>query len=129
MRHWTRAFRRASQLSTLGDVCAVADIEFVAVPATPETHHLIDAEVLSTMQSHAVLINIARGDVIDEAALIAALQDGVIGGAGLDAYEHEPIVPEALIAMENVTLLPHLGSAALEVRENMGLMAVENLNA
>ena len=117
------------QLPTLEAVCATADIVVIAVPATRETHHLIDAEVLSTMQSHAVLVNIARGDVVDEAALIAALQTGAIGGAGLDVYEREPIVPDALKAMENVTLLPHLGTAALEVRENMGLMAVENLNA
>ncbi|MGI9394155.1 MAG: 2-hydroxyacid dehydrogenase [Boseongicola sp.] len=119
----------ARQLSTLADVCAAADVVVIAVPATPETHHIIDAEALSAMQSHAVLVNIARGDVVDEAALISALQDGAIGGAGLDVYEHEPIVPDALKAMENVTLLPHLGTAALEVRENMGLMAVENLNA
>ncbi len=119
----------ARQLASLDDVCAAADIVVVAVPATPETHHIINAEALAAMQSHAILINIARGDVVDEAALITALQDGQIGGAGLDVYEREPVVPDALKAMENVTLLPHLGTAALEVRENMGLMAVENLNA
>jgi len=81
------------------------------------------------MQPHSVLVNIARGDVVDEAALISALQAGQISGAGLDVYEQEPIVPEALKAMENVTLLPHLGTAALEVRVDMGLMAVDNLNA
>ncbi|MGI9389842.1 MAG: 2-hydroxyacid dehydrogenase [Boseongicola sp.] len=119
----------ARQLPTLGDVCAGADIIVVALPATPETHHIINAEALAAMRSHAVLINIARGDVIDEVALVAALQKGAIGGAGLDVYENEPIVPDALKAMENVTLLPHLGTAALEIRENMGMMAVENLNA
>ncbi len=119
----------ARQLAALRDVCAVADIVVIALPATPATHHIINADVLATMQSHAVLINIARGDVVDEAALIAALQGGEIGGAGLDVYEREPIVPDALKAMENVTLLPHLGTAALEVRENMGAMAVDNLNA
>ena len=119
----------ARQLASLDDVCAAADIVVLAVPATPETHHIINAEALAAMQSHAILINIARGDVVDEAALITALQDGQIGGAGLDVYEREPVVPDALKAMENVTLLPHLGTAALEVRENMGLMAVENLNA
>ena len=76
-----------------------------------------------------IFINISRGDVVDEAALIAALQAGQMAGAGLDVYEFEPEVPAALIAMENVTLLPHLGTAALEVRENMGLMAVANLIA
>lgn len=104
-----------------------ADFVVLCVPATPETRHLIGAEALETMAPHARLINVARGDVVDEAALIAALQGGRIGGAGLDVYEHEPEVPEALAALENVVLLPHLGTAALEVREAMGLMAVENL--
>jgi len=78
------------------------------------------------MQSHAILVNISRGDVIDEAALISALQAKTLAGAGLDVYEFEPQVPDALIAMENVVLLPHLGSAALEVREAMGQMALDN---
>ena len=85
--------------------------------------------VLAAMQSHAHLVNIARGDVVDETALIAALETGSIGGAGLDVYEFEPKVPDALIALDTVTLLPHLGTAALEVREGMGLMAVDNLIA
>ncbi|MFN4159605.1 MAG: 2-hydroxyacid dehydrogenase [Gemmobacter sp.] len=106
-----------------------ADVVVVAVPATPATHHLIDAEALAQMRPHAILVNIARGDIVDEAALIAALQAGRIAGAGLDVYEFEPKVPEALIAMENVTLLPHLGTAAMEVRLGMGMMAVANLLA
>jgi lactate dehydrogenase-like 2-hydroxyacid dehydrogenase len=81
------------------------------------------------MSPEAFLINIARGDVVEEAALLDALKAGKIAGAGLDVYEQEPKVPEALRAMENVTLLPHLGTAALEVRESMGLMAVANLVA
>lgn len=104
-----------------------ADFVVLCVPATPETRHLIGAEALAIMAPHARLINVARGDVVDEAALTAALQSGAIGGAGLDVYENEPEVPEALMALENVVLLPHLGTAALEVREAMGLMAVENL--
>ena len=119
----------ARQLDTLAEVCGVSDVVVVAVPATPETHHIIDAAALRAMKRHAILVNIARGDVVDEVALIAALQEGRIGGAGLDVYEFEPAVPEALFAMENVTLLPHLGTAALEVREAMGLMAVDNLIA
>jgi lactate dehydrogenase-like 2-hydroxyacid dehydrogenase len=119
----------ARQLDTLSEVCATADIVVLAVPATPETHHLMGTDLLRKMQPHSVLVNIARGDVVDEAALISALQAGQISGAGLDVYEQEPIVPEALKAMENVTLLPHLGTAALEVRVDMGLMAVDNLNA
>jgi lactate dehydrogenase-like 2-hydroxyacid dehydrogenase len=78
------------------------------------------------MQRHAIFVNISRGDVVDEAALVAALQAGRIAGAGLDVYEFEPQVPQALMEMENVTLLPHLGTAALEVREAMGRMALEN---
>ncbi len=106
-----------------------ADIVVVAVPATPATHHLVDAAALSRMRPGAILVNIARGDIVDEPALIAALSEGRLAGAGLDVYEFEPEVPAALRAMENVTLLPHLGTAALEVREGMGLMAVENLLA
>lgn len=105
------------------------DFVVVAVPASPATHHLIGAEEIAKMQSHAHLINIARGDIVDEAALIAALQENRIAGAGLDVYEREPYVPEALREMENVTLLPHLGTAALEVRDAMGHMAVDNLVA
>jgi len=106
-----------------------ADIVVTAVPATAETHHLINAATLAHMRRHAIFVNIARGDVVDETALIAALQTGRIAGAGLDVYEFEPQVPPALMAMENVTLLPHLGTAALEVRVGMGMMAVANLAA
>ncbi len=101
----------------------------LAVPASPATHHLINAETLAQMRPTAHLINIARGDVVDETALIAALQTHQIAGAGLDVYELEPKVPAALMALDNVTLLPHLGTAALEVREAMGMMAVANLVA
>jgi len=104
-------------------------VVIVAVPGSPETHHLINAEFFAAMGPTTYLVNIARGDVIDEAALVAALQNGQIAGAGLDVYEFEPKVPDALRAMENVTLLPHLGTAALEVRTDMGLMAVDNLAA
>lgn len=113
----------------LHDAMVAADIVVVAVPGGAETHHIIDAEALAAMQDHAIFVNIARGDVVDEAALIAALQAGQIAGAGLDVYEFEPKVPDALRAMENVTLLPHLGTAALEVREDMGQMALDNVIA
>ena len=119
----------ATQLAGLEDVLQAADVVVLAVPATPETHHLIDAAALGMMKRESVLINIARGDVVDEAALIEALEQGRIAGAGLDVYEFEPKVPEALRRMENVTLLPHLGTSAQEVREDMGLMAVANLVA
>ena len=126
---WNRsekALDHATQLPTVSDVCATADVVVMAVAATAETRHLMNAETLSAMQPHAILVNIARGDVVDEAALIAALRDGRLAGAGLDVYEQEPTVPDALKAMENVTLLPHLGTAALEVREDMGRMALTN---
>lgn len=105
------------------------DFVVVAVPGGKATHHLIDAAALAAMKPTGIFVNIARGDVVDEAALIATLAAGRIAGAGLDVYEFEPKVPAELMAMENVTLLPHLGTAALEVRENMGMMAVENLIA
>lgn len=106
-----------------------ADFVVVAVPGGKATHHLIGAEAFGAMKPGGIFVNIARGDVVDEAALVAALAEGRIAGAGLDVYEFEPQVPKALMGMENVTLLPHLGTAALEVRENMGMMAVENLIA
>ncbi len=106
-----------------------ADFAVVAVPVSPDTHHLIDAAALARMPRHAHLVNIARGNIVDEAALIAALQERRIAGAGLDVYENEPEVPMPLRAMENVVLLPHMGTSTLEVREMMGRVAVENLRA
>lgn len=119
----------AEQLSDSLAVARAADIIVVAVPGGAETHHLVGPEFFSAMQDHAIFVNISRGDVVDEAALITALQKGQISGAGLDVYEFEPKVPETLRNMENTVLLPHLGTAALEVREAMGMMAVENLRA
>lgn len=119
----------ARQVDSLTDLAAQVDILAVATPGGAETHHLIGAEVLAAMQPHAHLVNIARGDVVDEAALIAALQARRIGGAGLDVYEFEPQVPDALRKLDNVTLLPHLGTSTLEVREAMGRMVLDNLAA
>jgi lactate dehydrogenase-like 2-hydroxyacid dehydrogenase len=106
-----------------------ADFVVVAVPGGKATHHMINAKTLAMMKKSGIFVNISRGDVVDEAALIDALQAGQIAGAGLDVYEFEPQVPAALMAMENVTLLPHLGTACLEVRTSMGMMAVANLIA
>lgn len=111
------------------DQAMAADVVVVAVPGGPATHHLIDARALSHMRPDAIFVNIARGDVVDESALAAALAEGRIAGAGLDVYEREPVITPALLEMENVTLLPHMGTAALEVRRSMGMMAVENLKA
>jgi lactate dehydrogenase-like 2-hydroxyacid dehydrogenase len=94
-----------------------------------ETHHLMGSDEFAMMKPSAIFVNISRGDVVDEAALVAALSVKRIAGAGLDVYEFEPQVPEELLAMENVTLLPHLGTAALEVREAMGRMAMDNVMA
>ncbi len=118
-----------AEAMTLEAALGAADVVVLAVPATAETHHLMKAETLAAMQAHAILVNIARGDVVDEAALISALKSGTIAAAGLDVYEFEPQVPDALKMMENVTLLPHLGTAALEVRKAMGRMALANVIA
>jgi len=118
----------ATQLD-LDAVLAQSDVVVMAVPATIQTRHMVGATELGKMQPHAILVNIARGDVVDEQALIDALKAQKIAGAGLDVYEFEPTVPEALRALKSVTLLPHLGTAALEVREAMGMMAVDNLIA
>lgn len=106
-----------------------ADFVVACVPGGPATRHLINAETLSHMRPTGIFINISRGDVVDEQALAAALQAGAIAGAGLDVYEREPQVTPALLTMENVTLLPHLGTAVLEVRTAMGMMALDNLVA
>lgn len=119
----------ARQIDSLHAMMAQCDVVVVAVPGGAETRHLVNASVLAAMPAHALLVNIARGDVIDEAALIAALQARRIAGAGLDVYEHEPEVPAALRALDNAVLLPHLGTNALEVREAMGMMALANLDA
>ena len=119
----------ALQVDTIEELMASSDIVVVTVPASAETRGLIGAAALAAMKPTGVFVNIARGDVVDEPALIAALAEGRIAAAGLDVYAEEPTVPEALRALENVVLLPHLGTAALEVREAMGRMALDNIVA
>jgi len=119
----------ATQVDTLADLMGQADIVVVTVPGGGSNTNLIDATALAAMKPRGIFVNIARGDVVDEDALIAALQAGQIAGAGLDVFVKEPIVPDAFRAMENVVLLPHLGTAALEVREAMGQMALDNIIA
>jgi lactate dehydrogenase-like 2-hydroxyacid dehydrogenase len=111
----------------LEDVLGEADFVSLHCPATPETRHLMNRERLALMRPEAFLINTARGDVVDEAALVEALQGRRLAGAGLDVFEREPQVSEALLGMENVVLLPHLGSATTETRVAMGMRAVDNL--
>jgi glyoxylate reductase len=99
------------------------------VASAPETHHLIDAPALERIGPDGYLINTARGPLVDERALVDALRRGVIAGAGLDVYEHEPGLEDALYELPNVVLAPHLGSATLATRSAMGMLAVENLVA
>jgi len=117
----------AEPVGSLDEVFARADFVSLHCPATPETRHLVNAGRLQQMKKGAFLINTARGDVVDEAALVQALKAGTIAGAGLDVFEREPVVTEDLLAMENVVLLPHLGSATRETRIAMGMRALENL--
>lgn len=117
----------AEPRDSIDAVLAEADFVSLHCPATPETRHLMNSTTLGQMQKHALLINTARGDVVDEAALVSALKAGIIAGAGLDVFEKEPTVSAELLTMDNVTLLPHLGSATLETRVAMGMRAIENL--
>lgn len=119
----------ARQVADLDELLAQSDFAVVAVPGGAETRHMIGARALERLGPRSYLINIARGDVVEEAALVEALAQGRIAGAGLDVYEFEPRVAPALCAMENVTLLPHLGTAAEEVRTAMAMRAMNNLVA
>jgi lactate dehydrogenase-like 2-hydroxyacid dehydrogenase len=119
----------ATRAHTLESLVATSDVVSLHCPAVPETRHLIDAVTLALMPRTGVLINTARGDVVDEAALAAALHSGGIAGAGIDVYEREPVVHAELLTAPNTVLLPHLGSATIETRDAMGLKAVENLRA
>jgi glyoxylate reductase len=119
----------AGRADALHELLEAADIVSLHVPLLPETRHLIDGAALARMRPSAVLVNTARGPVVDEAALVAALRDGVIAGAALDVFEFEPQVTEELLAFENVVLSPHLGSATSTTRNAMGMLAVDALRA
>jgi len=106
-----------------------ADVLMIACKGGPETAGLVSAEVIDAVGPSGWLINVSRGSVVDEPALIAALQAGRVGAAGLDVFAQEPNVPEALIAMENVVLQPHQGSACVETRDAMGGLVLDNLSA
>jgi lactate dehydrogenase-like 2-hydroxyacid dehydrogenase len=111
------------------DMARDADVLMVITPGGAETKNLINAEVLAALGPNGILINMARGSVVDEAALIKALQDKTILSAGLDVYAREPEVPAELIAMDHVVLFPHLGSASVATREKMDQLVVDNLLA
>jgi hydroxypyruvate reductase len=115
--------------SSLTALAQAVDFLVVACPGGAATKHLINAEVLTALGAKGTLINIARGSVVDEAALISALQGGTIRGAGLDVFENEPQVPEALLQCANAVLLPHLGSGTHETRAAMARLVVDNLAA
>ncbi|MGH3882561.1 MAG: 2-hydroxyacid dehydrogenase [Pseudonocardiaceae bacterium] len=117
----------ARRVSTVEELLEAADFVSLHMPGGGENIHLIDAARLARMKPTAFLINSARGDVVDSEALVKALQSGTIAGAGLDVYEGEPEVPEALRKLENAVLLPHLGSATLETRTAMGMLVLDNL--
>jgi len=117
---------RWAELPTL---LAESDFVSIHVGLTPETRHLIGAPELGGMKPTAYLVNTARGPIVDEKALVAALTEGRIAGAGLDVYEHEPHVAPELLSLPNVVLAPHLGSAMVELREEMAMIVVENILA
>ena len=110
-------------------LAAESDFLIVACPGGPATKNLVNADVLSALGRKGTIVNIARGSIIDEPALVKALQDGTIGGAGLDVFADEPNVPKPLLAMDNVVLLPHVGSATNETRKAMGDLCKANLDA
>jgi glyoxylate reductase len=113
----------------LDELLETADVVSLHCPLNDETRHLIDTAALARMKPTAFLVNTARGPVVDEGALVGALRDGAIAGAGLDVYEREPLVHPGLLELENVVLLPHLGSATVETRTEMALLAARNVVA
>ena len=113
----------------LAELLAAADVVSLHLPLNAETRHLIDATALATMKPTAVLVNTSRGPIVDEAALAEALAGGRIAGAALDVFEREPEVTAGLLELENVVLVPHLGSATHETREAMGMLCLEALRA
>lgn len=112
----------------LVEMAGASDVLIVITPGGAETRHLVDGRVIEALGRDGILINVSRGSVVDEAALVAALRAGKLGGAGLDVFEAEPKIPDALKAMENVVLLPHVGSATVETRRAMGDLVCENLD-
>lgn len=106
-------------------------VDFVSVncPRTPSTYRLLDERRLKLLQPHAVIVNTARGDIIEEAALARLLEEGALGAAGLDVYEREPAVEARLLALDNVVLAPHLGSGTIETRTAMGEKVIVNIQA
>ncbi|TWB63913.1 2-hydroxyacid dehydrogenase [Nitrospirillum viridazoti] len=118
----------ATHVNSLEDLAATSDVLSLHCPGGPATRHLVNAALLARMKPTAILVNTARGTVVNEADLIAALSSGAIAAAGLDVFEGEPAVNPGLIALPNAVLLPHLGSATLETRTAMGMRVAANLD-
>lgn len=116
----------AARRVSLDELFATSDVVSLHCPYTPDTHHLVDADRLASMKRTAYLVNTARGPVVDEEALVAALAAGLLAGAGLDVYENEPEVHPGLVSRDDVVLLPHLGSATTETRAAMAVLAARN---
>ena len=111
----------------LEKMAADAEVLFVVTPGGSETHGIVNREVIDALGPDGMLVNVSRGSVVDEPALVAALEEGRLGSAGLDVFADEPNVPAALLAMDNVVLTPHIGSATEETRQAMGDLVVDNL--
>lgn len=123
------ALRLGVRQVELDELLETADVVSLHCPLTPETRHLIGRAELDRMRSRAILVNTARGPIVDEAALADALAEGTIAAAGLDVYEEEPRVHPKLLGLDNVVLLPHIGSAAGATRDHMGMVAIDNVTA
>jgi lactate dehydrogenase-like 2-hydroxyacid dehydrogenase len=114
---------------TLIGMAKACDILMVAAPGGAGTKHIVDKDVIEALGPDGILVNVSRGSLVDEAALIAVLQQGKLLGAGLDVFEHEPNVPSALLALDNAVLLPHVGSASVHTRQAMADLMIDNLDA
>jgi len=119
--------RLDAHLVSVDELLATSDVVSLHCPHTAETHHLIDAAALSSMRPSAFLINTARGPIVDESALVDALRHATIAGAALDVFEHEPEVHPGLLVLDNVVVIPHLGSATVETRTAMAELAARNV--
>jgi glyoxylate reductase len=123
------AARYGAQRVQLGELLSASDYISLHVNLTPATRHMIDAAALASCKPGAILVNTCRGGVVDTAALVDALRDGPLAGAGLDVYENEPAVPEDLVALPNTVLVPHIGSATRTTRDAMAKLCAENVIA
>ncbi len=119
--------QNGAQYVSLDELLARSDFVSLHCPLTKKTRHLLNAPRLKSMKTGSILINTARGAVVDEAALVRALKQGPLAGAGLDVYEHEPQIHQELLTLKNVVLLPHIGSATVETRNEMARMAARNV--